>query len=141
MKHGGKVNGVGSAEWVYFLWAPVPAIYVMFQRGMASCLPLWSRIPACLQVRKLPKVNAEEHVRLQAASMAAAESSRKQMQQDGAAAEELLQDNRFAAMFEDTDFAIDTSSKVYRELHPNAGAHSAPCQSLMLKRNSNCRVP
>lgn len=75
-----------------------------------------------MQVRKLPKVNAEEHVRLQAASLTARESDRKPVQQDGAAADAVLQDGRFSALFEDPAFAIDRDSKVYRELHPNAGA-------------------
>jgi hypothetical protein len=103
---------------------------------MTGRVILWSSIAVYLQVRKLPRVNVEEHVRLQAASMAACKSSRKQIQQDGAAAEELLQDNRFAVMFEDTDFAIDTSSQVYRALHPNAGVHPAPGLSIALESNS-----
>lgn len=74
-----------------------------------------------VQVRKLPKVNAEEHLRLQAATLAAADATRKAAVQDGAAAEALLQDERFAAMFEDAEFAIDTESRTFRELHPNAG--------------------
>lgn len=79
----------------------------------------------CLQVRKLPKVNAEEHMRLQAASLAAVDATRKAAAADGAAAEALLQDDRFAAMFEDEEFAIDTGSRTFRELHPNAGARAA----------------
>ena len=78
-----------------------------------------------LQVRKLPKVNAEEHVRLQAASLTARESDRKPVQQDGAAADAVLEDERFASMFEDPAFSIDRDSRVYRELHPNAGATRA----------------
>lgn len=37
-------------------------------------------------------------------------------------ASDLLQDERFAALFEDRAFAIDERSEEYKALHPNAGA-------------------
>jgi ribosome biogenesis protein ENP2 len=90
-----------------------------------------------LQVRKLPKVNAEEHMRLQAASMAAAEASRKSTAADGAAAEALLADERFKAMFEDDEFAIDPTSRTFRELHPNAGM-PVKCNAMLAAMPGQC---
>ena len=82
-----------------------------------------------LQVRKLPRVNAQEHLRLQAARLdgAAGGSSRKAAAQDAAAADAVLGDDRFAALFEDDEFAIDEGSRTYRELHPNARALPLGC--------------
>jgi hypothetical protein len=77
-----------------------------------------------MQVRKLPKVNADEHVRLQAASISGKDSERKPVKQAAIAAEAILQDERFAAMFEDPAFSIDVHSKEYQELHPSACAFS-----------------
>jgi hypothetical protein len=42
-----------------------------------------------------------------------------------AAATTLLSDDRFKAMFEDTDYAIDERSKDYKLLHPNVAAGSS----------------
>jgi hypothetical protein len=75
-----------------------------------------------LQVKKIPKVNATTHIRLQAATMAAVDSEKVGPKKDGEAAEALLGDDRFNSLFEDADFAIDERSGVYKELHPNAGA-------------------
>jgi hypothetical protein len=81
-----------------------------------------------MQVRKLPKVNADEHVRLQAASISGKDSERKPVKQAAIAAEAILQDERFAAMFEDPAFSIDVHSKEYQELHPSACAFSETSQ-------------
>ena len=71
-----------------------------------------------MQVRKLPKVNAGTHVRLQAATMEAPGSRKGDA---AAAAAELLEDDRFAALFDDEDFAVDERSRTFKELNPNAG--------------------
>lgn len=109
-----------------------------------NCLPL-------PQVRKLPKVNREEHVRLQAAAIAGKESEKSGVARDGEAAATLLEDERFAAMFDDADFAVDRESKVFKELNPNAGAHRLPCclcfwwmivksgLSIVHRRSSRCQ--
>jgi hypothetical protein len=60
-------------------------------------------------------------VRLQAASISGKESDQKPKKQAAMAAEAILQDERFSAMFNDPAFAIDTHSKEYLELHPSAG--------------------
>lgn len=36
---------------------------------------------------------------------------------------DLLADNRFKALFENKEFAIDEQSEEYKALHPNAGEH------------------
>ena len=51
-------------------------------------------------------------------------------------AADLLQDERFAALFEDKAFAIDEKSEEYRALHPNAGADM---QCLLLPVPRACR--
>lgn len=73
-------------------------------------------------VRKLPKVNASTAARIIAS---------RDDEDDGAAAKKkkkaakslpnLLEDDRFAAMFENPDFVVDETSKEYKTLHPNAG--------------------
>jgi hypothetical protein len=78
-----------------------------------------------MQVRKLPKVNASSHVRLQAAM--AAEDSEKPGRKgkrgtNADTAKALLDDKRFSAFFEDEDFVVDEKSATYKELNPNAGA-------------------
>jgi hypothetical protein len=55
----------------------------------------------------------------QAAAGDAVGAQGKRSKQPGA---DLLQDERFAALFEDRSFAIDERSEEYRALHPNAGA-------------------
>ena len=42
---------------------------------------------------------------------------------------DLLQDERFAALFADGSYAIDEQSEEYKALHPNAGAR--PCSPLL----------
>lgn len=37
---------------------------------------------------------------------------------------DVLTDSRFAAMFENRDFEVDLDADEYKQLHPNAGAHS-----------------
>lgn len=78
--------------------------------------------------RLLPQVNASLAARMLAAQKADDDEP------DAAAAEalpgkrpkrpagDLLQDDRFKALFEDQAFTIDEQSEEYRALHPNAGA-------------------
>jgi hypothetical protein len=79
-----------------------------------------------MQVRKLPKVNASSHVRLQAATVAAEEDEHRGRKgkrgTEPGAAKALLDDARFSAFFEDEDFTVDERSATYKELNPNAGA-------------------
>ena len=80
---------------------------------------------AVLQVRKLPKVNASSHVRLQAAMAAEGcerpgRKGKRGVNADSAKA--LLDDSRFSAFFEDEDFVVDEKSATFKELNPNAGA-------------------
>ena len=49
-----------------------------------------------------------------------------------AAASTLLSDDRFKAMFEDTDFAIDEASHEYKLLHPNVAAAGGSTSRLLL---------
>ena len=61
--------------------------------------------------KKLPKVNATTAARL----MLEGESkSKKKLEVN------LLEDSRFAAMFEDPEFTIDVTSEDFKQLHPNA---------------------
>jgi ribosome biogenesis protein ENP2 len=53
-------------------------------------------------------------------------------------AADLLQDERFAALFEDRAFAIDEKSEEYRALHPNAGA-AARTRSLIPAASLGCK--
>ena len=77
--------------------------------------------------RKLPKVNAALAARLlasgqghedddEAAERANADGGRAET----AAPSKLLHDERFAALFSDTDFAVDEADATYKALHPNA---------------------
>jgi ribosome biogenesis protein ENP2 len=61
--------------------------------------------------RKLPKVNANMAARL----IVESESKSKQRPET-----QVLEDPRFAALFEDPAFAIDEKSEEYKMLHPNA---------------------
>jgi len=61
--------------------------------------------------RKLPKVNANMAARL----IVESESNSKQRPET-----QVLEDPRFAALFEDPAFAIDEKSEEYKMLHPNA---------------------
>ncbi|KAL8582117.1 hypothetical protein ACOMHN_004037 [Nucella lapillus] len=68
--------------------------------------------------RKLPSVNKDLAYRLQeeAKQMASGEmSKKKKMKRAGT---NLLEDKRFAALFEDKDFQIDSTSEEYRLLNP-----------------------
>ncbi|GLC33816.1 hypothetical protein PLESTM_000122600 [Pleodorina starrii] len=84
-------------------------------------------------IRKLPKVNTKVAARLMAESAEAAAAAAAAAadgaaggaakaggQRAAAAAANPLADSRFAAMFEDPDFAIDEEAEEYRLLHPNA---------------------
>lgn len=66
-------------------------------------------------VKKLPKVNAS-----MAARIIVENDSKSKKQTEKNAQGNLLEDSRFAAMFEDPAFAIDEKSEEYRQLHPNA---------------------
>ena len=77
--------------------------------------------------RKLPKVNAALAARLlasgqghedddDAAERTVADGGRAEI----AAPSKLLHDERFAALFSDTDFAVDETDATYKALHPNA---------------------
>lgn len=61
--------------------------------------------------KKLPKVNATMAARL---IMEGDSKSQKKPEVN------LLEDSRFAAMFEDPEFTIDVASEDYRQLHPNS---------------------
>ena len=85
-------------------------------------------MPITVQVRKLPKVNASAHVRLQAA-MEAEDSEQPGLKgkrgTTADTAKALLDDSRFSAFFEDEDFVVDEKSATYKELNPNAGTYPA----------------
>lgn len=61
--------------------------------------------------KKLPKVNATTAARL----IIEGESKSQKKPETN-----LLEDSRFAAMFEDPEFTIDVTSEDYRQLHPNS---------------------
>uniref|UniRef100_A0A1D2A8K0 Uncharacterized protein n=1 Tax=Auxenochlorella protothecoides TaxID=3075 RepID=A0A1D2A8K0_AUXPR len=65
-------------------------------------------------IKKLPKVNATTAARLLGEEGEDGPKKRK------AALPNLLEDTRFKAMFEDTEFTIDEASRDYKLLHPNA---------------------
>ncbi|KAL6760351.1 WD40-repeat-containing domain protein [Haematococcus lacustris] len=84
-------------------------------------------------VKKLPKVNTrvaaklvaqDEEARAAAAGDTAAQAALKKkglLAPDGSASlANPLADDRFKAMFEDTDFAVDEGAEEYKALHPNA---------------------
>lgn len=85
-------------------------------------------------VRKLPKVNAAMAARIMVEEAQKKDTAfEKEISADadekppaeskiasGAPAPSLLEDDRFKAMFEDPEFAIDERSEEYRILHPNA---------------------
>ena len=75
--------------------------------------------------RKLPKVNAALAARLLASGQGTEEDEEAAERADGGRTEtavpaKLLQDERFAALFSDTDFAVDEADATYKALHPNA---------------------
>ena len=83
--------------------------------------------------RRLPKVNAALAARLtevedhrgggdddEAAPAAAADDDGDAPAPGASAQPSLLKDRRFAAMFTDTEFAIDEANPEYLQLHPNA---------------------
>ncbi|KXZ56503.1 hypothetical protein GPECTOR_1g450 [Gonium pectorale] len=92
-------------------------------------------------VRKLPKVNTKVAARLMAESAVAAAAGDADVpapaaakaggQRAAAAAANPLADSRFAAMFEDPDFAVDEEADEYRLLHPNAAREKKQTDDLL----------
>eukprot|EP01025_Chloroclados_australasicus_P010138 TRINITY_DN13985_c1_g1_i1.p1 TRINITY_DN13985_c1_g1~~TRINITY_DN13985_c1_g1_i1.p1 ORF type:complete len:486 (+),score=80.81 TRINITY_DN13985_c1_g1_i1:123-1460(+) len=88
-----------------------------------------SRISA-LPARKKVKVNVKEAARLAAiedrlqnkdqSQSEGVSKKRKSKTRDDEAEAAVLHDSRFAALFEDEEYAIDERSDYYRQLHPNA---------------------
>ncbi|CAH9062544.1 unnamed protein product [Cuscuta europaea] len=81
--------------------------------------------------RKLPKVNKafasklldnEEAEKVEGDGVDAKKASKKKK---GPTSSEILEDQRFSAMFENKDFEIDERSQEYRALHPVASAKKA----------------
>ena len=76
--------------------------------------------------RKLPKVNAALAARLLAAGERGGDDDEAGAREDAdgeredAAPAKLLRDERFAALFNDADFAVDETDATYKALHPNA---------------------
>lgn len=83
--------------------------------------------------RKLPSVNKDLAYRLQqeAEQMASGEmSKKKKMKRAGT---NLMEDERFGALFEDKDFQIDTTAEEYRLLHPVLAQLSTKKQKVLEK--------
>ena len=76
--------------------------------------------------RKLPKVNAALAARLLASGEGGEDGDEEEDARANADGEraavpaKLLRDERFAALFSDTDFAVDETDATYKALHPNA---------------------
>ncbi|PSC72487.1 Nucleolar 10 [Micractinium conductrix] len=72
-------------------------------------------------VKKLPRVNAQAAARIIAeqAGVDLEEGGKKKRKAGDTALPSLLDDNRFKAMFEDPEFAIDEMSSEWKLLHPN----------------------
>ncbi|CAG9466800.1 unnamed protein product [Pedinophyceae sp. YPF-701] len=83
-------------------------------------------------VRKLPKVNAKVAAR----AMAAQGKQRAEGDAAEGAAPNVLEDDRFAAMFQDPDFAVDEESKEYQLLHPGKkGSARAEAEDALLEEH------
>ena len=75
-----------------------------------------SRISA---IKKLPKVNKAMAAKMVLDSDSEAEGKKKKKKAVGGTSENPLGDDRFAALFQDRDFEVDTTSHEYRIHHPS----------------------
>lgn len=78
------------------------------------------------QVNK--KVAAEALLQQASEEAAAADTSNKKRK----TLPNVLEDDRFKAMFEDPSFAVDETAEEYKFHHPNAGRHFWPGLALLL---------
>ena len=73
-------------------------------------------------MQKLPKVNRQLAEKLlgESTSKSAKKGKREEMQEGGEEKDlaNPLGDPRFAAMFSNTDFEVDTESEIFQRLHP-----------------------